>query len=101
MTSKPWGEPHTQWLPSEIARDSGGYVLTGRHVLQRPDAHWNATREPLPLETSLPGVFAAGDARHGSITRVASAVGDGATAFRLVHEYLREHQAIPAGQESQ
>jgi thioredoxin reductase (NADPH) len=94
------GEPHTQWLPSEIARDSGGYVLTGRDILQRPGTHWNASREPFPLETSMPGVFAAGDARHGTITRVASAVGDGATAVRLVHEYLREYQAIPAAQES-
>jgi thioredoxin reductase (NADPH) len=95
------GEPHTQWLPSEIARDSGGYLLTGRDILQQPGAHWDASREPFPLETSMPGVFAAGDARHGSITRVASAVGDGATAVRLVHEYLREHQAIPAAQEPQ
>ena len=94
------GEPHTQWLPSEIARDSGGYVLTGRDLLQEPGAHWNANREPFTLETSMPGVFAAGDTRHGSITRVASAVGDGATAVRLVHEYLREYQAIPAAQES-
>ena len=84
------GEPHTQWLPSEIARDGDGYVLTGRDILQRPGAHWSAGREPLLLETSMPGVFAAGDVRHGSIARVAAAVGDGATAVRLVHEYLRE-----------
>jgi thioredoxin reductase (NADPH) len=95
------GEPHTQWLPNEIARDSGGYLLTGGDILQQPSAHWDASREPFPLETSMPGVFAAGDARHGSITRVASAVGDGATAVRLVHEYLREQQAIPAAQELQ
>ena len=90
------GEPHTQWLPSEIARESGGYVLTGRDILQQPGANWTANREPFTLETSMPGVFAAGDVRHGSITRVASAVGDGATAVRLVHEY----QAIPAAQKS-
>jgi thioredoxin reductase (NADPH) len=89
------GEPHTQWLPSEIARDSGGYILTGRGILQPPSANWNADREPFTLETSIPGVFAAGDVRHGSITRVASAVGDGATAVRLVHEYLSEHQPSP------
>jgi thioredoxin reductase (NADPH) len=94
------GEPHTQWLPSEIARESGGYVLTGRDILQQPGANWTANREPFTLETSMPGVFAAGDVRHGSITRVASAVGDGATAVRLAHEYMRESQAIPATQES-
>ena len=85
------GEPHTQWLPEEIARDPQGYLITGRDVLQHPGVHWDAGREPFTLETSMPGVFAAGDTRHGSIKRVASAVGDGATAVRLVHEYL-EHQ---------
>ena len=94
------GEPHTQWLPSEIARDGGGYVLTGRDLLQLPEAQWPGDREPFPLETSMPGVFAAGDVRNGSLARVASAVGDGATAVRLVHEYLREHQAVPAAEES-
>jgi thioredoxin reductase (NADPH) len=94
------GEPHTQWLPSEIARDSGGYVLIGRDILEQPGAHWNAARQPFPLETSMPGVFAAGDVRQGSMTRVASAIGDGATAVRLVHEYLREHQTVREGQEA-
>ena len=94
------GEPHTRWLPSEIARDSGGYVLTGRDLLQRPAVEWHERREPLPLETSMPGVFAAGDVRHGSVARVAAAVGDGATAVRLVHEYLHEHQAVPVAQAS-
>ena len=94
------GEPHTQWLPSEIARDGNGYVLTGRDILQRPGAHWSEGREPLLLETSMPGVFAAGDVRHGSIARVVAAVGDGATAVRLVHEYLRNKHAIPAAGES-
>jgi thioredoxin reductase (NADPH) len=82
------GEPHTQWLPREITRDAGGYVVTGRDILEQPGADWNAGREPFPLETSMAGVFAAGDVRHASIARVASAVGDGATAVRLVHEYL-------------
>jgi len=90
------GEPHTEWLPSDIARDREGYVLTGRDLLQQSGAHWNADREPLTLETSMPGVFAAGDARQGSIKRVASAVGDGATAIRQVHEYLREHEPARA-----
>jgi thioredoxin reductase (NADPH) len=88
------GEPHTQWLPREIARNSGGYVVTGRDILQQPGADWTASREPFPLETSMAGVFAAGDVRQGSIARVASAVGDGATAVRLVHEYLRDYPSV-------
>jgi thioredoxin reductase (NADPH) len=87
------GQPHTDWLPNEIARDSRGYLVTGRDLLQHPRNHWHAAREPFTLETSMPGVFAAGDVRHGSIKRVASAVGDGATAVRLVHDYLHEHEA--------
>jgi len=83
------GEPHTQWLPAAVQRRHG-YILTGRDVA-RDGAHrpgWPLDRAPLPLETSVPGVFAAGDARYRSIKRVASAVGDGATVVRLVHEYL-------------
>jgi thioredoxin reductase (NADPH) len=83
------GEPHTQWLPEEIARDPQGFVVTGRDVLDQPGVRWDQDRDPLPLETSLPGVFAAGDIRQGSIKRVASAVGEGSTAVRLVHEHLR------------
>jgi thioredoxin reductase (NADPH) len=83
------GEPHTQWLPPEIQLKYG-YILTGRDVV-RTGGHtsrWPLDRSPLPLQTSMPGVFAAGDARYRSIKRVASAVGDGATAVRLIHEYL-------------
>ncbi len=83
------GEPHTQWLPEEIARDAQGFVVTGRDVLDQPRVRWDRDRDPLPLETSMPGVFAAGDIRQGSIKRVASAVGEGSTAVRLVHEHLR------------
>ena len=90
------GEPHTQWLPDVIARDPQGYLFTGRELIQQPSGHWNVGREPFALETSMSGVFAAGDARRGSIKRVAAAVGDGATAVRLVHEYLREHEQAPA-----
>jgi thioredoxin reductase (NADPH) len=67
------GDPKTGWLPDEVARDEQGYLITGRD-----------------LETSMPGVFAAGDVRQGSIKRVASAVGEGATVVRMVHDYLRE-----------
>jgi len=83
------GEPHTQWLPGTVQL-RWGYVLTGRDVVRDgPDpSRWPLDRAPLPLETSIPGVFAVGDARYRSIKRVASAVGDGATAVRLVHEYL-------------
>jgi thioredoxin reductase (NADPH) len=83
------GEPRTQWLPEAIQLEAG-YILTGRDVV-RVGAHpsrWPLDRAPLPLETSIPGVFAAGDARYGSMKRVASAVGDGAAAVRLAHEYL-------------
>ena len=88
------GEPRTQWLPAAI-RLERGYILTGRDAAQGPA--WAAGRAPLPLETSMPGVFAAGDARYRSIKRVASAVGDGATAVRLTQEYLALHSAS-AGQ---
>ena len=75
--------PHTEWLPDEIARDEWGYVATG------PDATgWPLDRAPLPLETSRPGVFAAGDVRARSVKRVASAAGSGALAISDVHTYL-------------
>jgi thioredoxin reductase (NADPH) len=90
------GEPHTQWLPDEIARDAHGYLITGRDLLDQPGVQWDYAREPLTLETSQPGVFATGDVRQGSIKRVASAVGDGATVVRLVHEHLRDVEREPA-----
>jgi thioredoxin reductase (NADPH) len=83
------GEPRTEWLAG-VARDDRGYVLTG-HDLLGPDglpAGWPLKRPPLLLETSIPGVFAAGDVRHRSVKRVASAVGEGAVAVQLVHQYL-------------
>jgi thioredoxin reductase (NADPH) len=88
------GEPHTQWLPDEIERDAQGFLVTGREVLEQPGTRWDYDRDPLTLETSMPGVFAAGDARQGSIKRVASAVGEGATVVRLVHEHLREAEPV-------
>jgi thioredoxin reductase (NADPH) len=83
------GEPHTGWLPDEITRDRGGYLITGHGQLEEPAARWPCDREPLPLETSMPGVFAGRRRAPGSINRVASAVGDGATVVRLVHEHPR------------
>lgn len=83
-------ESHTQWLSDEIARDARGYLVAGRDLIDQPAVRWDRDREPLTLETSMPGVFAAGDVRHGSIKRVAAAMGEGATVVRLVHEHLRE-----------
>jgi thioredoxin reductase (NADPH) len=83
-------QPHTDWLPAVLARDPGGYLLTGDDLLRdgHPPAGWPLGRRPLPLETSVPGVFAAGDVRHGSTKRVATAVGEGAAAIQAVHRYL-------------
>jgi thioredoxin reductase (NADPH) len=87
------GEPRTQWLPAEIQLE-WGYIRTGRDVAREG---WPLARAPLPLETSMPGVFAAGDARYRSIKRVASAVGDGATVVRLAQEYIAgDHADEPA-----
>ena len=83
-------EPGVEWLPSSILRDEKGFVLAG------PDLHrdgklpesWKEGREPFLLETSVPGIFVAGDVRHGSIKRVASAVGEGSIAVQFAHQYL-------------
>jgi len=77
-------QPFTGWLPDAIKRDSWGYILTGPDTGQ----DWPLQRPPFLLETTTPGVFAVGDVRHGSMKRVASAVGDGSTAIRLIHDYL-------------
>ena len=81
-------QPHTGWLPEEIERDEVGYVVTGPDLMQRSPEDWPLERAPLMFETSMPGVFAAGDVRFGSVKRVASAVGAGAIAVQSVHEYL-------------
>jgi thioredoxin reductase (NADPH) len=80
--------PRTDWLPPEIERDDKGFVLTGPALAQSP--RWTARRPPFLLETSRPGVFAAGDVRSGSVKRVASAVGEGSMAVQFVHEYMKE-----------
>ena len=72
----------------EVARDSRGFILTGADLGE--DAGWPLERNPFLLETSMPGVFAAGDVRHGSVKRVASAVGDGSIAIQLVHQLVAE-----------
>jgi thioredoxin reductase (NADPH) len=80
--------PRTEWLPDEIERDPKGFVRTGAAMKESP--HWTAARTPFLLETSQPGVFAAGDVRSGSSKRVAAAVGEGAMSVQFVHEYLRQ-----------
>lgn len=80
--------PHTEWLPAEIARDDHGFLCTGDDL--PGDAAWPLERRPFALETSLPGVLAAGDVRHGSVKRVASAVGEGSIAVRTVHTLRAE-----------
>jgi thioredoxin reductase (NADPH) len=88
--------PHTEWLASTLLRDEHGFLLTGHDLLGaegKPPAGWHLPRPPYYLETSVPGVLAAGDARSGSMKRVAAAVGEGATAISLIHRYLASHDA--------
>ena len=86
--------PHTDWLPPEIARDEQGFLLTGSDIPR--DGTWPLERDPFPLETSMPGVLAVGDVRHGSVKRVASAVGAGSIAIRIVHRLLEADGALQA-----
>jgi thioredoxin reductase (NADPH) len=88
-------DPCTEWLADAVEIDEDGFVLTGQDLtLTHLDpAHDGRERAPFPLETSRPGVFAAGDVRSGSIKRVASAVGEGAMAIRLIHQYLALQQS--------
>jgi thioredoxin reductase (NADPH) len=84
-------EPHTDWLPAGIQRDKRGFLLTGSDLVRdNPPDSWPLQRPPLPLETSMPGVFAAGDVRQRSVKRVASAVGEGSIAATQV-------KPVPAG----
>jgi thioredoxin reductase (NADPH) len=82
---------HTEMLDGLVERDSEGFIFTGRDIFRdgRKPRSWTLDRDPLPMETSVPGVFAAGDVRHQSVKRVASAVGEGAVAVSLVHQYLK------------
>jgi thioredoxin reductase (NADPH) len=80
--------PLTEWLPNELARDRKGFLLTGADIA----GGWPLQRPPLPMETSVPRIFAAGDVRCGSVKRVAAAVGEGATAVQAVHRVLAEDE---------
>jgi thioredoxin reductase (NADPH) len=82
-------EPCTGWLRGTVELDDRGFILTGRDI---PREAWSLTRAPLPFETSLPGTFATGDIRHGSVKRVAGAVGEGSVTVGSVHQYLTELQ---------
>jgi thioredoxin reductase (NADPH) len=84
--------PRTQWLQDSIECDQQGYVLTGLDLAAKQPTRWPLARPPLFLETSLPGVFAAGDVRHRSVKRVVSAIGEGAIAIQLAHEYLADQK---------
>lgn len=95
-------EPRTGWLPSSLARDDAGFVLTGPDLppASRLPAGWTRARSPLPMETSVPAVFAAGDVRHGSTKRVAAAVGEGVCAVQSAHRHFQQiadtRQSVPA-----
>ncbi|MGH7630438.1 MAG: NAD(P)/FAD-dependent oxidoreductase, partial [Gemmatimonadales bacterium] len=85
-------EPRTEWLGGAVARDEFGFLLTGPDLPRRDGKPrgWPLDREPYLLETSMPGVFAAGDVRHQSVKRVASAVGEGSIAVQFTHRFLAE-----------
>ncbi len=85
--------PNTDWLPAELVQGGDGFVRTGVDVER--DGTWPLERSPFSLETSMPGVFAAGDVRHGSMNRVASAVGEGSIAIKLIHELFEAEQLHP------
>jgi thioredoxin reductase (NADPH) len=87
--------PHTEWLPAEVKRDERGFILTGADLCR--DERWPLERDPFLLETSMPRVFAAGDVRHGSVKRVASAVGEGSVAIQLLHRMFEADGLVPRG----
>jgi thioredoxin reductase (NADPH) len=84
----------THWLPPSLERDANGYICTGRDIQT-----WSLDREPFALETSIPGIFCAGDVRHGSVKRVASSVGEGSMSIAFIHEYLALTDASTQGSE--
>jgi thioredoxin reductase (NADPH) len=82
--------PHTDFVKDVVQLDKSGFILTGQDLIHegRRPKNWNQQRDPFLLETSVPGIFAAGDVRHGVVRRVASAVGQGSIAISMVHKYL-------------
>jgi thioredoxin reductase (NADPH) len=84
-------EPHTDWLDGSVERDEGGFILTGNDLDSNRDApsSWPLERAPMLFETNAPGVFAAGDVRHGSVKRVTTAMREGATVIQLVNQHLQ------------
>jgi len=85
--------PHTEWLQNVVQRDDHGFILTGPDLPRgESNGHfpqgWKLNRDPFWLESSQPGIFVAGDVRHGSVKRVAAGVGEGATAVQFIHQYL-------------
>jgi thioredoxin reductase (NADPH) len=82
--------PHTEWLDGMVERDDRGFILTGPDLIRdgRRAKGWTIDRQPYLLETNVPGVFAVGDVRHGSIKRVASSVGEGSICVQFIHQYL-------------
>jgi thioredoxin reductase (NADPH) len=88
-------DAETAWLPTEIALDRRGYVLTGPDV--RAAGRWGLERDPYLLETSVPGVFACGDVRFSPVKRVAAAVGEGSMAIAFVHQYLKDVESGSSG----
>jgi thioredoxin reductase (NADPH) len=90
-------EPRTEWLRDSVACDDRGFLLTGPDLLRDANGKWQLERQPMLFETSMPGVFAAGDVRHGSGKRVAAAVGEGSTSVLLIRDYLRHLGEIDYG----
>ncbi|MFD0862654.1 FAD-dependent oxidoreductase [Sungkyunkwania multivorans] len=86
-------KPYTEWTGKQLLKDTKGFLVTGRKVLdhEKGPQTWKVSHEPLLLESSIPGIFAAGDVRSGAMNRVASAVGEGAMSISLVHKYLAEN----------
>jgi len=80
--------PKTDWLPGEVAKDSKGFILAGPDLKTRAPGSWRLEREPYLLESSVAGVFVAGDVRYNSVKRCASAVGEGSIAVQFMHQYL-------------
>jgi thioredoxin reductase (NADPH) len=82
--------PRTDWLGDLVERDNRGFILTGPDLLWegKGPKSWTLERDPFLLETNIPGLFAVGDVRHGSVKRVASGVGEGSVAVQFIHQYL-------------